>query len=203
MNKRPVLLYASILLAGCVPYVTSYPKIEAPNAEQMHFGCRSELGPNATAYYPFHGIYISIDIRASRFGLHIPASTVVELNGKTIDIDGLIGTAPYRTALNLRAASHASVGGGYAPAQFEETVDHYTTPDNFGPLEGGGNGKYLLWYSYLLMDPHDAQRIGIIPKGVTEGTIEIPAMTINGHHYESQKLTFKRKTFVGMAAVNC
>jgi hypothetical protein len=197
------LFFASILLAGCVPYVTSYPKIEAHNADHLHPGCQSELGPNSTAYYPFHGIYISIDIRASRFGLHIPSSTVVELNGKTIEINGLIGTARYRATANLEAASHTSVGTGYAPAQFMEAIDHYTTPDNFGPLEGGGNGKYLLWYLYLMMDPQNLGRIEIIPKGLTEGTIEIPAMTINGQHYESQKLTFKRETYVGMAALNC
>lgn len=203
MNKNPVLFFASILLAGCVPYVTSYPKVEAPNADHLHLGCQSELGPNSTAYYPFHGIYISIDIRASHFGLHIPSSTVVELNGKTLDINGSIGTTPYRATLNLEAASHASVGAGYAPAQFMEIIDHYTTPDNFGPLEGGGNGKYLLWYLYLLRDPQYPRQIKIIPKGLTEGTIEIPAMTINGQHYDSQRLTFKRETFVGMAAVNC
>jgi hypothetical protein len=68
---------------------------------------------------------------------------------------------------------------------------------------GGGNGKHLLWYLYLMMDPQNLGRIEIIPKGLTEGTIEIPAMTINGQHYESQKLTFKRETYVGMAALNC
>jgi hypothetical protein len=53
------------------------------------------------------------------------------------------------------------------------------------------------------MEPKDPSRIVILPKGLTEGTIEIPPMTINGKHYESQHLSFKRQTFVGMAALNC
>jgi hypothetical protein len=203
MNKKTALFFALILLAGCVPYATTYPRIEVAGATCLHPGCQAEVGTKSMAYYPFHGIYISIDLRDSRFGLHIPSGTVVELNGKAIKIDGLLGKTPYQATLNLRAASHASVGIGYEPAQFMESIDHYTTPDNFGPLEGGGNGSYLLWYLYLFQDQQDARRILFIPKGLTEGTIEIPAMTINGQHYESQELTFKRETYVGMAAVNC
>jgi hypothetical protein len=202
-NRRTALLLASILLSGCVPYVTTYQKIEAPNATYLHSGCQSELGPHSTAYYPFHGIYISIDIRDSRLGLHIPSGTVVELNGKTIKIDGHVGATAYKATPNLKATSHAQSGVGYAPPQFMESIDHFTTPDNFGPLEGGGNGNYLLWYLYVFMSPDDSRKLLLVPKGLTEGTIEIPPMTINGQRYESQKLTFKRKSFVGMAAVNC
>ena len=110
MSKKPLLFFASILLAGCVPYVTTYPKIQAPNASYLHPGCQAELSPNSMVYYPFHGIYISID--GSRFGLHIPSATVVELNGKTIEIAGVIGTTPYRTTLNLRAAAMAATCSG-------------------------------------------------------------------------------------------
>jgi hypothetical protein len=203
MNINTTIFLCSTILTACVPYVTTYPKLQAPNATYLHFGCQAELDAKSTAYYPFHGIYISMDMRDSRFGLHVPFGTVVELNGKTIKIDGLRGTTPYQATFNLRAASHKSVGLGYAPAQFMEAIDHYTTPDNFGPLEGGGNGTYLLWYLYLFQDPQDPQRILFIPKGLTEGTIEIPAITINGQHYDPQVLTFKRETFTGLAAVNC
>jgi hypothetical protein len=202
MNKRRVLSFASILLAACVPYVTSYPKIEAPNADYLHLGCQSELGPKTLVYYPFHGIHISIGLVGNRFGLHIPSGTIVELTGRTIEISGLIGTTPYHVTTTLRAIAHKSVGTGYVPAQFMESIDHYTTPDNFGPLEGGG-GEYPLWYLYLMGNTEEARSVFVIPKGLTEGTIEIPAMTINGQHYKSQKLTFKREIYVGMAALNC
>jgi len=100
-------------------------------------------------YYAFRGIYISVDIRDSRLGLHIPSGTVVELNGKTIKIEGLVGATAYKANPNLKATSYALFGVGYAPAQFIESIDHYTTPDNFGPREGEGNGNYLLCYLYL------------------------------------------------------
>jgi hypothetical protein len=202
-NYRTSLLLASMLLNGCVPYVSSYPKIEVADAIYLHSGCQSELGPHSMVYYPFHGIHISIDMYGSRLGLHIASGTVVELNGKTLKIDGLIGTTPYQATPNLKAFSHASFGVGYAPAWFMESIDRYTTPDNFGPLEGGGNGKYLLWYLYLFVKPDGSRELFLLPKGLTEGSIEIPAMTINGQRYESQKLTFKRESFIGVAAVNC
>jgi hypothetical protein len=203
VNLKCAMFLGSSVLAGCVPYTTTYPKIEVAGASYMHAGCQAEVGEESMVYYPFNGIYISIDLRASRFGLHIPSGTVVELNGKTVEVSGMMGAAPFRTTLNLKAVSHKSMGTGYEPAQFMASVDHYTTPDNFGPLEGATNGTYLLWYSYLMMSPDDPRKILFIPKGLSEGTIEIPPMTINGQRYESQKLTFKRESFVGMAAVNC
>ena len=203
MIRNFAVLVASIALTACFPYVSSFPKIQAPNATYLHTGCQSELGGKTTAYYPFHGIYISIDLNDSRFGLHIPFGTVVVLEGKIVKIEGLIGATAYQATPNLRATSHSSVGVGYAPAQFMETIDHYTTPDNFGPLEGSGNGSYLLWYLYMMMSAEDSHHMFHVPKGLTEGTIEIPAMTINGQRYDPQVLTFKRETFSGLAAVNC
>jgi len=50
-------------------------------------------------YYPFHGIYISI--AGSRLGLHIPSGAVVQLNAKTVEIDGTVGATPYHATLNL------------------------------------------------------------------------------------------------------
>jgi hypothetical protein len=155
------------------------------------------------AYYPFHGIYISIDLTAARFGLHIPSGTAVQLNGRTISVDGEIGTNPYKATFLLKAASHASIGTGAEPPEFMASIDHYTSPDNFGPLEGGGDGSYLLWYLYLVVSPQDPRQPARVSTALTEGTVEIPSMTIDGHTYESQKLTFKRVRFVGLAAANC
>jgi hypothetical protein len=79
--------------------------------------------------------------------------------------------------------------------------DPYTTKDNFGPLEGGGDGQYIRWYLYSAKG-HD-YRNPAVPKGLTEGTIEIPAMTINGQHYDPQILPLKRETSMGLTAFNC
>ncbi len=196
-----VLSFSLALLYGCVPYVTTYPKIDGPGATYLNPNCSG--GPASLTYYPFHGIYISLDMRDSRLGLHVPSGAIVELNGKIMKIDGMIGMTPYHATFELRAAPHASIGSSAGPADWMVVPDRYTTPDNFGPLYGGGGGKYPVWYLYLPMEPQDPQRIAVLPKGLTEGTIEIPAMTINGERYDAQKLKFTQKTYVGMTAVNC
>lgn len=201
--KVSALTLAVVLLSGCVPYTTTYPKIQVADAKYFHPGCGAEFGSGSMVYYPFHGIYISIDLRAARFGLHIPSETVVQLNGRTIQIDGVIGTTAYKATFDLKAASHASIGTGAEPPEFMASVDHYTTPDNLGPLEGGSDGKYLLWYLYLVVSQQDPRQPARISTEVTEGSVEIPSMTINGQTYESQKLKFIRERFVGLAAVNC
>lgn len=201
MIKECALVLGVICLGGCIPYVTTYPKIDVPNATYLNPSCSGELA--STAYYPFHGIYISIDIRAFRFGLHVPSGSVVELEGKTIQIEGLTGSTPYEATFALRAASHASIGTSYSPSEFYALPDRYTDANNFGPLEGAGNGNRLTWYLYRLLSPQDPKSLPRLPKGLTEGTVEIPAMIINGQRYEAQKLGFKRETSVGLAAVNC
>ena len=45
---------------------------------------------------------------------------------------------------------------------------------------------------YLMTNPQDPYG-RIFPEDLTEGTMKIPAMTINGQHYEPQKLTFKAR----------
>ena len=191
------------LLSGCVPYTTTYQKIEVADAKYFHPGCAAEVGAGSMAYYPFHGIYISIDLNAARFGLHIPSGTVVQLNGRTIEVDGVIGTNPYKSTFVLKGVSHASIGTGAEPPEFMASIDHYTAPDNFGPLEGSSDGSYLLWYLYLMVSPQEPRQPARVSTGLTEGTVQIPSITINGHTYESQKLTFKRVRSVGLAALNC
>jgi len=205
-NSSPnvsALTLAVVLLSGCVPYTTTYPKIEVADAKYFHPGCAAEFGSGSMAYYPFHGLYISIDLRAARFGLHIPSGTIVQLNGRTLQVDGVIGADSYKATFDLKATSHASIGTGAEPPEFMASIDHYTTPDTFGPLEGGGDGKYLLWYLYLVVSQQDSRQPARVSTEVIEGTVEVPSMTINGKTYESQKLKFIRERFVGLAAINC
>ncbi|MGO9947235.1 MAG: hypothetical protein ACLPWG_10340, partial [Steroidobacteraceae bacterium] len=104
-----------MMLEGCVPFTTTYPKIEAPAATYFAPGCTSDFQPRSTVYFPFHGIYISIDLEASRFGLHIPRDNVVQLDGTTIEIEGTIGTTPYKSAFPIRAVKRDSIGTTVGP----------------------------------------------------------------------------------------
>jgi hypothetical protein len=187
-------------VSGCVPMVSTYPRVEHDGAAHLNAGCSA---PASSTYYSFHGIYISVDIQAFRLGLHVPSGNVVQLDGKTIQIDGASGTTPYEATFELRAAARKSIGTSVAPPEWTVLADPYNGADNFGPLNGSGTGKFIAWYLYVARVPGDPHRLPALPNTLEEGTVELPAMTINGQRYDSQKLTFKRARSVGMVPVNC
>ena len=53
------------------------------------------------------------------------------------------------------------------------------------------------------MDDDRPNRLVSLPFDLTEGTIELPAMTINGQRYERQILPFKQTKFFEISPVNC
>jgi hypothetical protein len=201
-NRNQLFLLALILyplLNGCVPNATKYWHINAPGAVYFHSECYGSSGPRSIAYYPYHGIYLSLEL-PDTLALHIPPGSVVQLNATVIRVHGLSGDGPFDATLNMQAMSH----GGFAnsgPMKIygsgdPHTSDPYTSHDNFGPLRGGRNdeGKSL-WYRYEAKGP--------IPKGAISGTLELPSVTVDGQHYEPQVLTFTQKTFVGFMPINC
>jgi hypothetical protein len=113
------------------------------------------------------------------------------------------GTTPYEATFDLKAASHVSIGSSAAPADWMVLADRYIAPNNYGPLEGGSEGTYIVWYLYVARDPQAPKSLPMLPETLKQGTVELPAMTINGQHYEAQKLKFKRESFAGFEAVNC
>jgi hypothetical protein len=90
-NCRASLLLTSTLLTACFPMSWTYERIEAPDAKYFKSVCRGTVGPPSTVYYPFHGIYISLDYRFTSFGLHIPEGMTVQLNDNTITVNPLKG----------------------------------------------------------------------------------------------------------------
>jgi hypothetical protein len=55
----------------------------------------------------------------------------------------------------------------------------------------------------MMMTSDDSPKMFHAPKGLTEGTIEIPAMTVNGQRYERQILPFKQTKYFEISPVNC
>jgi len=53
------------------------------------------------------------------------------------------------------------------------------------------------------VDDDRPNRTVSLPFDLTEGTIEVPAMTINGQRYERQILPFKQTKFFEISPVNC
>jgi hypothetical protein len=198
--RKVALLLGLAFASGCVPIVSTYPKVEHDGAAHINAGCS---GPASSTYYPFHGIYISIDVQAFRLGLHVPSGNVVQLDGKTIQTEGASGATLYDATFELCAAARKSIGTSVAPADWTVLADPYKGPESFGPLDGGGTGQFIVWYLYVARDPQDPKRLPALPRTLEQGTVELPAMTINGHRYESQKLPFGRAQFVGIVPVNC
>jgi hypothetical protein len=53
------------------------------------------------------------------------------------------------------------------------------------------------------VDDNNPGHTAPLPSNLLEGTVELPAMTINGHRYERQVLTFKRALFFEFTPVDC
>lgn len=191
------LVLMSILLTACVPMSTTYERIDAPDASYFKSICRGTVGPPSTVYYPFHGIYISLDYRFTTFGLHIPEGMTVQLTDNKITVNG----AGKSTTIHFKAYPRGAGGNG-DPVDFAVSA-HYTSPDALGPFEGRSVGNRYVYYLFMGADENRPNRLMSPPFGLTEGTIELPAITINGQRYEPQILPFKQTKYFEISPVNC
>jgi hypothetical protein len=55
--RSALVLLRPLALSGCVPIISQYPRIEAPDAVYYRGGCWGGSGPPSLVYYPFHGIF--------------------------------------------------------------------------------------------------------------------------------------------------
>jgi hypothetical protein len=154
------------------------------------------------AYYPFHGIFISLDVTHSvTLGLHLPAGTTAALDGKTVRIIGSADSGPVDATIPIRAAQHDYV---YKYDQFEANPrDTFTSADYFGPLLGDTNGGRDLWYSFISETSEQIPHLILTPKGLIRGTVELPPITINGQSYEGQSVPFEHRVHTEISPINC
>ena len=146
-------------LSACVPVSWHYAQIEAPGAVYYQNMCRAGSGPPALVFYPFHGIFISLDIiDAVRLGFHIPKGYTVEVNDKSLRITALDVRGSFEEEYQLRAFKQAALGNGEPPV-FLTYPDPYTNTDNFGPLAGGAGDSQSLFYLFLGIKDYGAIRI--------------------------------------------
>jgi hypothetical protein len=180
---------------------STYERIEAPGAVYFKNICRGTVGPRSTVYYPFHGIYISLNYTFTTFGLHIPEGMTVQLTDNTISINGVGKSGQVQSAVHLKAYPRGS-GGNNDPPDFELSAP-YTSADTLGPFEGRSVGARYVYYLFMGTDENRPHRLISPPFGLTEGTIEIPAMIINGQHYGPQLLPFKQAKHSEISPINC
>jgi len=201
-----LMVVATTVLCGCVPMTSKYLRIEAPGARYFHSSCRGGSGPPSVVYYPYHGIFISLDVtNVIALGLHLPAGTEAELDGHTVRITGVEEKGAVEVTLPIRATEHGALGSR-DPPEFQGMRDPYSFPDQFGPLTGESDkkGRYL-WYLFVSETDPTLERATLLqaPPGLLRGTVELPPMTINGVRYESQMLPFERRTYAELSPVNC
>jgi hypothetical protein len=194
-----------VLLDACVPVVSEYQRLEVPGARYFRGGCYGSYGPPSIVYYPYHGIFISLDITSTiALGIHLPAGTEVQLNAETVRITGVTQNGPVDVSLPIRAARQGALGNRNPP-EFQGLRDPFTSPDNFGPLAGASESGRHIWYSFVSETDSGgtARRLTQTPLGLLRGTVELPPMTINGVEYGPQTLPFERREYAGTIPVNC
>jgi hypothetical protein len=201
MKKPFIVLLCSILLTACFPMSTTYERIDAPDAKYFKSICRGTIGPPSTIYYPFHGIYISLDYTFTTFGLHIPEGMTVQLADNEITVNGVGKSGAVQTTVHFKAYPRGA-GGNNDPPDFALSAT-YTSADTLGPFEGRSVGDRYVYYLFMGADDNRPNRLISPPLDLTEGTIELPAMTINGQRYEQQLLPFKQTKYFEISPVNC
>jgi hypothetical protein len=178
-------------LSGCVPIVSHYHTVEVTDARYLHETCGG-FGPRTWAYFPVHGIFISLRV-PNDFGVIYPKGTIVELDSNELILTSERNGVSTQRVFEIAPRTHGSYGSGI-PDELYYMVD---------PIEGNAHlrsSKDLdtIWASYStreFMLPTD--------EDLEHAIIRIPAMTINGIRYDSQELTIVRKTFVGTMPINC
>jgi hypothetical protein len=196
-----VLLAGSTLLTACFPMSSTYEHIDAPGAVYFKNICRGTVGPPSTVYYPFHGIYISLDYTFTTFGLHIPEGMTVQLADNKITVNGVGKSGPAQTTVHFKAYPRGADGNN-DPPEFAVSAP-YTSADALGPFEGRSVGTRYAYYLFMGADDNRPNRLISPPFDLTEGTLELPAMIINGQHYERQILPFKHMKFSEISPINC
>jgi hypothetical protein len=178
-----------------------YEHVEVPDARYFKSSCYASIGPPSVAYYPFHEIFISLDItHAIALGLHLPEGTTAQLNGKTVRMRGSAAYGSVDVTVPIRGARHGELGNG-DPREFGGR-DPFTAADDFGPFSGGTASGHYLWYLFISETP-DSRRIIPTPQRLIRGTVELPSMTINGRYYDSQTIPFEEQAHTEISPVNC
>jgi hypothetical protein len=179
----------------------THERIEAPDAIYFKNSCRGTVGPPSTAYYPFNGIYISLDYTFITFGLHIPKGMTVQLADNTIKVNGISKSGRAQTTVHFKAYPRGAAGNNEPPdfAVSAPTI----APDDLGPFEGRSVGNRYVDYLFPGTDDNPYSHFKSPPFDLTEGTIELPAMTISCQYYEPQIVTFKQARYFEISPVNC
>jgi hypothetical protein len=196
LMRTIVAAMTTAILAGCFPISGTYLRIDAPEARYFGSSCHGVTGPPAVVYFPFHGAFISLSIdSAVLLGFHLPAGTTGQLNGGEIKVEG--ESAEVVQVFHIAPTSRGSLGTVH-PDEFYRGPDLCWPKAGFGPFVGETKNGGHAWCMFTTSSHSEA-----LPRGLTSGVIEIPSVTVNGIRYETQRIPFKRQSYVNWETINC
>jgi hypothetical protein len=121
-----------------------------------------------------------------QLGLYYPAGTTVTLGSDTVTIRGMKQNEPIELVKHVIPASHGTLGNA-TPGQFC-AMDDPMDPERRHGYRCPSHGPELTWSYFVGRDLGVPTQIVGVPAKLERATIIIPAVTINGHTYESQEL---------------
>ena len=202
---------ALLVGSGCAPIWGTYTRIEVPDAKYFGRKCGGSVGPKSVAYFPYHGIFLSIDIDSSiRFGINVPSGMTAELLGRTIHISGRTESGPIEFKATMVPTTTTGIfGSAKRPESMPFFTRGYRDPaaNSFGPFKGETSKEkdnQHIWYMFSAFDESETpRRLVQVPRGLVSGTIELPTLAVNGQRFGPQKLPFSRDSYFDISPVNC
>ena len=182
----------AVFLTGCYPVALSFLRVEAPSAKYVGDSCFGSAGLHSVAYFPYHGIFLSLGLEDwVRLGLHIPAGTTVQLLEREVRIVGETKRGSVDLSLPMTPKGRGALGSVH-PREFGAFPEVDIGPEDYGPFVGASTADDRhVWKLFLAME-EDARRLRGLPPGIVSGTVELPAMLINGQRHKAV-FPFQRK----------
>jgi hypothetical protein len=198
--RAPTLALVATL-AGCIPMVSTFNRVEAPSARYFGSSCYGSTGEPSVVYFPYQEIFLSVDMNPwVRIGVHLPSGTTAEVLSNQVRVSGKTDRGAVDTVMHLKH-SHRGSMGTVQPKEFLEFPGEKVSPSNYGPFEGATRNGRHIWYLFVSTD--DKGYSSQVPRGLKEGTLELPPMKVNGKRYDGLILPFKRHMSAYLELINC
>ena len=173
MNRQLGIAFASITLAGCFPYLTSYVHLDAPGAKTVG-GC---AGPP---------VFVTYEANGARVALTLEPGAVSKTTEGYLRV-----RAPESTAVSLPDPVGYITPEGQAPTRFELK--------QFEPPWERTSREFLRRQGIL---EHRYQLVGL-PTITSSGALRLPVIFVNGVAVESPVFKFDRRPYAGVVPLNC
>lgn len=201
--RRIIAIAVSMLSLGCVPISGTYLRPDAPGARFFGVSCYGSAGAPAVAYFPYHGAFVSLAVDTEvRMGLHLPSGTTGQLHGDIAQIEAESSGGHISMTLHLIPRRRGSLGS-VQPNEFSRAPDLCALKGGLGPFTGQTVDGGYAWCMLVAASQSDQNRLEFMPRGITSGVVELPAISVNGVRYEALRIPFSRQRYSEISPINC